>query len=87
LSIVGRDPAARHSIVEAIVEPRELAIRRAFQAAVDRKEVTAGADIELLATALPAMLIYRLLVRGQGVSRQWQYSIVDQLLVPAALIK
>jgi AcrR family transcriptional regulator len=85
LSIIGQDTAARQAITDAIIEPRERAIRRAFQAAADRREVAAGVDIELLAATLPALLVYRLLVRGQVVTRRWQYSIVDQLLLPAAL--
>jgi AcrR family transcriptional regulator len=84
LSIIGHDAALRHAITEALIEPRERAIRNALDSAVARGDIDAASDLELLSALLPALLVYRLLVRGEPVTRRWQYTVVDRLLLPAA---
>jgi hypothetical protein len=70
--------------MNAIIEPREAAIRRAFQAAAERGEIATDIDVELLSAALPALLVYRLMIRGQTINGRWQHHVVDRLLIPAA---
>jgi AcrR family transcriptional regulator len=84
LSIIGHDAALRQAITDALIEPRERAIRNALDSAVSRGDIDAASDLELLSAVLPALLVYRLLVRGEPVTRRWQYTVVDRLLLPAA---
>ena len=69
---------------EAILEPR-LAVNRLFlQRAVDRGEISADRDIELLARVASGMAAFRMLVEQKPLDAEYLTSLIDHVILPAA---
>ena len=60
-----------------LVEPRRAALRTVLQRAIDRGEIRAGLDLELLLDLFAGPAVYRLLITGGDMSQM--FSVEDQL--------
>jgi hypothetical protein len=64
--------------------PRIAAIRGLLERALARGEIRADADLDALAELLPAMAAFRGLVERKPIDREYQISLIDGILLPAA---
>jgi AcrR family transcriptional regulator len=86
-SMISRSPELAVAAREAIVAPR-IALNRMFlQRAVDRGEISADADLDLIATISPSMVTYRALMLGIPATREFMVSLIDDVILPAAGIR
>nr|WP_254071626.1 MULTISPECIES: TetR-like C-terminal domain-containing protein [unclassified Rathayibacter] len=68
---------------QAIVEPRARANRTLLRRAIDRGEIPADIDVEMLAVLTPSMVTYRVLLMREPVDRDYLISLVDNVPRPA----
>ena len=78
-----RHPELRAEFERVFVAERRDHLRRIIGAAVERGELPADTDVELLGEAGPAMLSHRLMINDGHLERDLPRRIVDLLLGPA----
>lgn len=83
-SALPHDAALSAAFAEHFVAPRRTALAEVFARAVGRGEVPAGRDIDLLASVIPALLIYRLFNGGGPANPAFVRRIAAEVLLPAA---
>jgi len=82
--MISTSPELATAVHEAILEPR-LAVNRLFlQRAVDRGEISADRDIELLARVASGMAAFRMLVEQKPLDAEYLTSLIDHVILPAA---
>ena len=82
--MISTSPELAAAAHEAIIEPR-LAVNRLFlQRAIDRGEVAADRDIDLLARVASGMAAFRMLVEQQPLDADYLLSLIDHVILPAA---
>ncbi len=79
-----RNPDLRAEYDRAFVQQRRAHLHHIIGAAIDRGDLPASTDVELLAEAGPAILAHRLMVRSQDLTPDLPRRIVDQILGPPA---
>ncbi|MFI9508114.1 TetR/AcrR family transcriptional regulator [Nocardia sp. NPDC052566] len=79
---VGRDPQLAEIAENEIAAPRRAAYAEILANARARGEIADGADTDMIADVLPAMIFYRLLNIGDPLDGAYFERIVDSLLVP-----
>jgi AcrR family transcriptional regulator len=84
VSLLARNPELADVANKAIVEPRAAINRTLMQRAMDRGEIPADTNIELLALISPSMVSYRTLMLRKPVDRAFLISIIDDIVLPAA---
>ena len=87
VSLLEREPGLADAAHRAIVEPRVEVNRVLFQRAIDRGEVAASVDVELLSNVSSAMANYRTLILRKPVDRDFLISIIDGIILPAVGIR
>jgi AcrR family transcriptional regulator len=80
LVVIREDARLRQVVMDALIEPRVIAIRTALDRALARGDISPSVDLETLAVVLPSMLLYRLLVSREPVTRAWQYEIIEGII-------
>ncbi|WP_159604576.1 TetR/AcrR family transcriptional regulator [Agromyces humi] len=82
--MISTSPELAAAAHQAIIEPR-LAVNRLFlQRAIDRGEVAADCDIDLLARVASGMSAFRMLVEQQPLDADYLLSLIDHVILPAA---
>jgi AcrR family transcriptional regulator len=84
VSLLARNPELADAANKAIVEPRAAINRTLMQRAIDRGEIPADTNIELLALISPSMVSYRTLMLRKPVDRAFLISVIDNIVLPAA---
>jgi AcrR family transcriptional regulator len=83
MSMLSREPGLADAANSAIIEPRAAANRVLVQRAIDRGEISADCDIDLLSMISPAMVAYRVLILRKPVDREFLISIIDGVVMSA----
>lgn len=83
-SALPHDVELRAAFEEGFVAPRRAALGEIFARAVARGEVAPERDVELLASAIPAMMLHRILTGEGPPSPAFARHVVDELVIPAA---
>ena len=74
---------AFHALIhQKVLEPGRQVLIGVLRRGLERGEVRAGADIELLADVGPAMMMYRAKVSGGEVTVEYPVRLVDEVLMP-----
>ncbi len=84
VSAIPHDRALMEVFSRRFVAPRRAALATVFARAMERGEMPAGKDIDLLTSVIPAMMMHRLLTGHPVPGRGFAARIIDQLLLPAA---
>ncbi|MFS0734218.1 TetR/AcrR family transcriptional regulator [Microbacterium sp. 1P10UB] len=84
MSMIARNPELAAAAQAALIEPRAAANRLIFQRAIDRGEIPADADLEMLSTLGAAIVNFRSLMLQQPVDRDFMIRTIDQVVLPAA---
>jgi len=86
-SMISRSPELADAAREAIVAPRVALNRMFLQRAVDRGEIPADTDLDLIATISPSMVTYRALMLGIPATRDYLVALIDDVILPAAGVR
>jgi AcrR family transcriptional regulator len=84
LTAIVRDPEFAAAFRRDVVAPKLAASRAVFERAIERGEIGAGVDIDLLAPALAGIVMHRLILVGEAPTRDVVVSVIDQIILPAA---
>lgn len=84
VSMIARDPELAAAAHAALIEPRVNANRIIFRRAIERGEIPAHSDIEMLCTIGQAMVNFRVLMLQQPVDRAFLLRTIDEVVLPAA---
>jgi len=87
VSMLAGNPELAETARQALIEPRAIANRILFQRAIDRGEIAADVDIELLCTIGPSMVAYRTLMLRKPVDREFLIANIDNVILPAAGVR
>ena len=82
-SMLARDPELADAAYAAIVEPRASVNRLLLQRAIDRGEIPADTDIEMISLVSQSMATYRTIMLHKPVDRDFLISVIDGVLMPA----
>ncbi|GAB3606962.1 TetR/AcrR family transcriptional regulator [Conyzicola nivalis] len=82
-SMLARDPQLADAAYAAIVEPRASVNRMLLQRAIDRGEIAADTDIEMISLVSQSMATYRTIMLRKPVDREFLISVIDGVLMPA----
>ena len=82
-SMLARDPQLADAAYAAIVEPRASVNRVLLQRAIDRGEIPADTDIEMISLVSQSMATYRTLMLHKPVDSEFLISVIDGVLMPA----
>jgi hypothetical protein len=85
VSLIEKEPSLAEIAHRTIMEPRVAINRILIQRAIDRGEARADCDVELLSLVSSAMVSYRTLMLRIPVDRAYLLSIIDGVILPAAL--
>lgn len=86
-SMIARDPELAEAARAALIEPRLAVNRIIFQRAIDRGEIPADRDIEMLCMISPAILSYRSLMLHAVMDREHVIRVIDEIVLPSAGIR
>jgi hypothetical protein len=84
LTAIIRDPEFAAAFRRDVVTPKLAASRAVFERAIERGEIDASVDIDLLAPALAGIVMHRLILVGEVPTRDVVVSVIDQIILPAA---
>jgi len=87
VSMLSGNPELAEAARQALIEPRATANRILFQRAIDRGEIPADADIELLCMIGPSMVAYRTLMLRKPIDRAFLIANIDGIILPAAGVR
>lgn len=83
LTATNRDDELARSYRERFIEPKKQASRAIFERALDRNEIRTGLDLDLLASALPAIVLHQSILLGEAPTTEMVEKVVDQIVLPA----
>ena len=83
MSLIASNPELADTAHAAIVEPRLVVNRLFLQRAIDRGEIPADTDIELIASISQSMVSYRVLMLRKPMSPDFMLTVIDKLVLPA----
>lgn len=82
-TVIARSPELAETLRAAFIEPRVAATRALLQRAVDRGEIAARCDLDLVARVSSALVIERALLQHKPIDRAFLLSVIDGVLLPA----
>lgn len=83
MSMLSRTPELASAANAAILEPRVAANRVLLRRAIDRGEISADCDVELLSLLTSSLAAYRALIQRTPVNRDFLISVIDGVMLPA----
>jgi AcrR family transcriptional regulator len=84
MTALHRDPELQRAFQERFLAPRLGLADSVYRRAADRGEIPPGADVELLAQALPAIVVHRSFVLGIPADQEYIERVIDHIILPAA---
>jgi AcrR family transcriptional regulator len=85
ITAIGRDPEFAAAFRRDFVGPKAELVVRVFRRAQHRGELHPDADVDLLATALPGIVLHRRFFLGEKPDEALVTQVLDHLVLPAAL--
>lgn len=79
---IGRDRRLRETVEHVIAQPRRAAYSAIVERARERGEIADGADLELIADVVPAMIFYRLMDKEEPMESTYFTRVIDTLILP-----
>lgn len=83
VSMLSRHPELADAVKEAIIEPRARINRSFLRRAIERGEIPASVDVEILSQVGAAMATHRTLILRTPVDRAYMISVIDGVIMPA----
>ena len=83
ITALSSDPEFARRFREAFIAPKVQVSRDIYQRAIDRGEISADVDIEIIAPALAGILLHRSFVMGQLPDDETVARVIDNVILPA----
>lgn len=83
VSLLARNPNLVEVANQAIMAPRAEVNRVLIQRAIDRGEVAADVDIELVSLITPSVISYRMMMLRKPIDREFLVALLDTVVLPA----
>jgi AcrR family transcriptional regulator len=83
VSMLSRHPELAETVRAAIIEPRAGVNRVFFARAIERGEIPADVDVDMLTQVSGAMATHRTLILRKPVDRAFMLSVIDDVILPA----
>jgi AcrR family transcriptional regulator len=84
LTALHRDEDLKAAFQEQFLAPRVAITNGVYQRAVERGEIGADVDVELLSVTLPAIIIHHAFVLGVAPTDELILRVIDHVIMPAA---
>ena len=84
LTALHRDTDLQNAFSERFLAPRIAVTNRVYERAVQRGEIAADVDVELLSQTLPAVIIHQAFILGVEPTDDLVLRVIDNLILPAA---
>ena len=84
ITALHRDADLQKAFRERFLAPRLELTRKVFERAVERGEIGAEVDVELLSTTLPAIIVHHAYVLGVEPTDELILRVIDSVILPAA---
>lgn len=84
LTALHRDPDLQTAFKERFLAPRVEVVNKVYARAVERGEIAADVDIQLLSQTLPALIIHHAFILGIEPTDELIVRVIDHLILPAA---
>jgi AcrR family transcriptional regulator len=84
LTALHRDPDLQKAFQERFVAPRIAVVNKIYGRAVQRGEIAADLDIEMLARTLPALIVHHAFILGVEPTDELVVRVIDHVILPAA---
>lgn len=85
ITAIARDAAFAEAFRRDFVGPKKAMTARMFQRAQERGEIRDDLDLDLIAAALPGIVLHRTFLLGDPPTPELIARVVDQLILPAVL--
>jgi AcrR family transcriptional regulator len=83
ITALSTDPEFAAEFRLRVLQPKAQLSRTLFERAVDRGEVRADLDLDLMAPALAGIVLHRLFVMGETAGPALIENVIDQIILPA----
>lgn len=84
LTAIGRDGEFAEAFRRDFIGPKEALSRQIFERAVERGEISADVDLDIIVPALPGIILHRALFLGELPTPELVDRVIDNVIVPAA---
>jgi AcrR family transcriptional regulator len=84
LTAISRDQDFAAAFRTEVIGPKLAASRAIFERARERGEIGEDVDLDLLAPALPGIVLHRLFIHGGHTDEELITRVIDQIILPAA---
>lgn len=84
ITAIGRDAEFAAQFRNRFIAPKAAVGRQIYERARDRGELRDDADIDLLSTALPGIILHRMFLLGDPPTPDLIARVIDQIIIPAA---
>jgi len=84
ITAISRDQDFAEAFRREVIGPKLAAARAVFERARERGEIADGVDLDLLAPALPGIVLHRLFIHGGPPDEDLITRVIDQIILPAA---
>jgi AcrR family transcriptional regulator len=84
ITAISRDADFAEAFRRDVIGPKLAAARAIFERARERGEIADGVDLDLLAHALPGIVLHRLFILGGQTDEDLITRVIDQIILPAA---
>ncbi len=84
ITAIARDADFAEAWRTEVIGPKVAVGRAIFERAQDRGEVREDVDLDLLAPALPGIILHRLFLMGRPPTEEVITQVIDQVIIPAA---
>jgi AcrR family transcriptional regulator len=84
ITALAHDVELRDVVRERMIEPRTNAIRKIFERAVVRGEVSPDRNLDLLVSLFPALMIQQVLIKGELPDAEFSEHVINDVILPLA---
>jgi hypothetical protein len=83
VTAMARDPEFAATYRREFIAPKQAASRAIFERALARGEIRDDVDLDLLAPALPGIVLHRVFLLGDEATPELVAQVIDQIVLPA----
>jgi hypothetical protein len=84
ITALAHDVELRDVVRERMIEPRTNVIRKIFERAVARGEVSPERNLDLLVSLFPALMIQQVLIKGEMPDADFSEHVINDVILPLA---
>ncbi len=87
ITAISRDEEFATAFRERFIGPKVAAARLIFERAIERGEIRADVDLDIVTAALPGIVLHRQFILGEAPDKDLIARVVDQIILPAVLTR